>query len=220
MNTQAGGVTLIKSAVLNLIDMPDNPRWVEETNNAGVAVLSFPPIHNSGDIPFYPAITQLQYQHFSEDDKFWIKEYTGIIKYKRLKAQSYVLNPDEVQLNFLKRLYLAVWAVYQTELPKTVYHICSLTDTSFSWYQPGMEFITPAFVSTSKRDDLKWEGNCKWEITLNPRKRDHVAYVKDWSEFPDEEEILISCCTRFKVLEKYTKHKGKDYYIYLEYLDI
>jgi len=84
-----------------------------------------------------------------------------------------------------------------------------------------MIFYTPAFVSTSTNADLEWSGNCKWEITLQKGKRHHVVDVKTVSLHPEEDEILLSCCTRFKVLSKSKIDEPPfEYYIRLEYLDL
>jgi len=105
-----------------------------------------------------------------------------------------------------------------------VYHIRTLTDISFGWYEDGMEFITPAFVSTSELSNLNWPGNCMWEITLKKGARERLANVMAWSEYPTEHEILICCYTRFKVLSKQTNFTDKHgkvwpYYVQLEFLD-
>jgi len=182
--------------------------------------VSFKPILDKSVIPFYDEVTQQTYHHgITDDDRTWINHYTGSA-YKRLKVQSYVLNPDEEHKKFLKGLYMACWAAYQQNLPFKVYHILTVTDLSFSWYEEGMIFFTPAFISTSKKQDLKWAGNCKWEISLSKGNRHHAVDVKEMSEYPDEDEILISCCTRFKVISKHRDYNGFAYYIYLEYLDI
>jgi len=149
-----------------------------------------------------------------------IFKYTGPEDYKELKVKSYLLQLDDEQKKFLKELYLEVWGIYQKNLPTMVYHICTLSDLSYSWYEVGMEFITPAFVSTSTKKDLKHEGNCKWEITLKPGMRERVAFVKEWSQYKSEEEVLICCCTRFKVISKQRVNEGKIlYHICLDYLD-
>jgi len=83
-----------------------------------------------------------------------------------------------------------------------------------------MIFYSPAFVSTSTKDDLDWAGNTKWEITLQKGKRHHVVNVKSMSQHSDEDEILLSCCTRFKVLAKHEDYQEFKYYVYLEYLDL
>jgi len=197
-----------------------NSNWQFDSQN-GKHFISYRPITDKSLIPFYDVVTQQQYhQGLNRRDKRWINHYTGP-SYERLKVHSYTLKPDAVQLDFLKGLYLACWASVQTNLPSKVYHICYLTETSFSWFVEGMEFYTPAFVSTSKDPNLKWKGNCKWEITLNEGKRDHVVDVKTMSQHPDEDEILISCCTRFRVLstDLLANDPQFNYYIRMEYLD-
>jgi len=196
-----------------------NTNW-EFDNEKGKSFMSFRPITDQSVIPFYDEVTQQSYHaDLNKEDKKWINLYTGN-KYKRLKVQSYTLNPDEEQLEFLKGLYLACWVAVQPNLPFKVYHICNLTEKSYSWFEDGMIFYTPAFVSTSKNENLPWPGNCKWEIILTKGKRHHAVDVKSMSQHPTEDEILISCCTRFKVLSKHTNHKDFDYYVYLEYLDL
>jgi len=189
----------------------------------GKTYISFPPITDKSQIPFYDKVTKQTYhQGVNGKDIYWINHYTGP-SYERLKVHSYTLEPDYFQLRFMKGLYSACWATVQSDLPTTVYHICNLTEMSFSWFKEGMEFYTPAFVSTSKKTNLDWPGNCKWEITLNEGKRDHVADVKMMSQHPDEDEILISCCTRFRVVSKCTTPSFDphyDYYICMEYLDL
>lgn len=218
--THGGGYSLKLNDVLSAISdsIPDSDRIVLETEN-GDNYVSFKPITKPEDITFYDEVTKQMYHHgINEEDKEWIRQYTGS-GYKKLKVQSYILKPDKEHLSFLKGLYSACWASYQTNLPSTVYHICTVTEESFSWYETDMIFYTPAFISTSKRDNLKWPGNCKWEITLIKNNRHHAVDVKDWSQYRDEEEVLLSCCTRFKVLSKHKNHKGFPYYVYLEFLD-
>jgi len=224
--TQCGGYSLLKDDVEKLAKpetlavLKKDKRVVEETGIDGISFFSFKPITDKNQIPFYQEVTKQSYHHqLTEEDKKWITEYTGD-RYKKLKVQSYVLDPDEDHKAFLKGLYMACWASFQTDLPFTVYHICRLTELSFSWYEEGMIFYTPAFVSTSRRDDLEWKGNCKWEITLTKGNRHHAVDVKEWSQYPTEDEILISCCTRFKVISKCQNHQNKKYYVYLEYLDV
>jgi len=184
--------------------------------------ISFRPITDKSLIPYYNEVTQQDcnyHEGLNDDDKFWINKYTGP-EYKKLKAQSYTLDPDKDQLEFLKKLYLACWVAVQDNLPETVYHICSLTPRSYSWLEKDMIFYSPAFVSTSTKDDLDWAGNTKWEITLQKGKRHHVVNVKSMSQHSDEDEILLSCCTRFKVLAKHEDYQEFKYYVYLEYLDL
>jgi len=187
--------------------------------------ISFKPITDSSQIPYYNEVTKQDcnyHQGLNEDDISWIRKYTGP-DYKKLKVQSYTLNPDDEQLEFLKKLYLACWVADQDNLPETVYHVCNLTPRSYSWFKKKMIFYSPAFVSTSTNSDLQWSGNCKWEITLQKGKRHHVVDVKTMSQHPDEDEILLSCCTRFRVLYKSKDFKDDpdfEYYVKLEYLDL
>lgn len=219
--TAGGGYSVKKEDVLSLITPGTNlntQRIIQEEEN-GISFFSFKPITKKSDIPYYEEVTKQIYHHgINDEDKMWIGKYTGP-EYKKLKVQSYVLNPDKEQLAFLKGLYVACWAPYQMDLPDTVYHICTLTESSFSWYEPDMIFYTPAFISTSKRNNLKWPGNCKWEITLKKGNRHHAVAVKEWSNYAAEEEILLSCCTRFKVLSTHRHHKDYPFYVYLEFLD-
>jgi ubiquitin C len=197
-----------------------NTNWEFDINEKGKSFISFHPITDKSMIPFYDEVTQQSYHDgLNQADKKWINLYTGN-KYKRLKVQSYTLDPDQEQLEFLKGLYLACWVAVQHNLPFKVYHICNLTEKSFSWLEEGMEFYTPAFLSTSRNENLPWPGNCKWDITLTKGKRHHAVDVKEMSQHPTEDEILISCCTRFRVISKETNHKDFDYYVYLEYLDL
>jgi len=65
--------------------------------------VSFRPITKKSRIPFYDEVTQQPYhEEFNEEDRKWIRRYTGS-SYKKLKVQSYILNPDNKQLNFLKK---------------------------------------------------------------------------------------------------------------------
>jgi len=198
--------------------------WINDQDKEGNLYISFKPITDKEMIPFYNEVVNQTYHHgLTEDDEEWIRKYTDSA-YKRLKVQSYILQPDEDHLLFLKGLYLACWGAYQKDLPTTVYHICNLTDQSYDWYKEGMIFITPAFVSTSKKSNLNWSGNTQWEISLTKGKRHHAAYVKAMSVYPSEEEVLISCCTRFIVLSKREGVKEEKerfaYYIKLEFLDL
>jgi len=199
-----------------------NAKWQFDSQN-GKNYICFRPITDKSHITFYDAVTNQTYrQGLSQTDIYWINHYTGP-SYERLKVHSYILKPDHEQLEFLKGLYLACWAAVQPDLPSTVYHICSLTDTSFSWFVEGMEFYTPAFISTSINPDLTWKGNCKWEITLKEGMRDHGVDVKKMSQHPEEDEILISCCTRFRVISKHiypVNDPNFNYYICMEYLDL
>jgi len=197
-----------------------NANWQFDSEN-GKNFISVRPITDKSQIPFYDEVTQQSYhQGLNQSDRDWINQYTGP-SYERLKVHSYILKPDINQKTFLKGLYLACWAAVQSNLPSKVYHICYLTETSFSWFEEGMVFYTPAFVSTSSNPNLKWKGNCKWEITLTEGMRKHVVDVKTMSQHSDEDEILISCCTRFKVVSKHLDENDPkfDYYIYMEYLD-
>jgi hypothetical protein len=197
----------------------ENTNW-EHDELGEKEFYSFKPILDPSKIPFYEDVVKQTYHHgLTDKDQKWIKKYTGKA-YNRLKVQAYTLDPDPKQLAFLKGLFLSCWAAYQTDLPSTVYHILMVTEKSFSWYVENMIFYTPAFISTSRKDDFKWKGNCKWEITLTKGNRHHAVDVKQVSCCPWEDEILISCCTRFKVLKAYKNHKGYDFYVYLEYLDI
>jgi len=40
-------------------------------------------------------------------------------------------------------------------------------------------------------------------VSLVQRNRDHAADVQEWSKFHAEEEILLSCCSKVKVLKKF-----------------
>jgi len=194
--------------------------WIYDSNEKGEDFISFMPITDKLLIPFYDEVTQQPYHDgLNEKDKEWINQYTGE-SYEKLKVHSYTLEPDEAQLEFLKGLYLACWAAVQSDLPTKVYHICNLTEKSFSWFEEKQQFYTPGFVSTSKNPNLDWPGNCKWEITLTKGRRHHAVDVKTISKYPKEDEILISCCTRFRVLSKHIDHKGYKYYLYLKYLDL
>jgi len=185
--------------------------------------ISFKPIIDRSVIPFYNAVTQQDsnyHQGLNDDDKYWINKYTGP-DYKKLKVQSYTLNPNAKQLKFLKKLYLACWVAEQDNLPDKVYHVCNLTEMSYSWLTEELIFYTPAFVSASTNEELKWSGNCKWEILLQKGKRHHVVDVKEFSQHPEEDEILLSCCTRFKVISKREAYQEEfKYYVQLEYLDL
>jgi len=223
MGKQTGGYSIPLSTVLENVGdktvLTKNTNW-EFDNENGKSFVSFKPIYDTAGIPFYDAVTKQTYHNgLNNEDRTWINQYTTS-KYKRLKVQSYILDPDEEHIKFLQGLYLACWVAVQSNLPFKVYHVCNVTEKSYSWYEENRVFYTPAFISTSRKEDLKWPGNCKWEITLTKGNRHHAVDVKEMSAYPDEDEILISCCTRFKVLSKHKDHKGYAYYIYLEYLDV
>jgi hypothetical protein len=182
---------------------------------------NFRPITDKALIPFYDEVTNQPYHNgLNQEDKEYIVRYTGNDEYKRLKVQAYTLDPDEDQLKFLKKLYLACWSAVQSNLPEKVYHICYLTEQSFGWLRDDLVFYTPGFVSTTTKKDFRWDGNCKWEITLTKGKRHHAANISSISQNPTEDEILLSCCTRFRVTSTRTNHDGFAYYVYLDYLDL
>jgi hypothetical protein len=212
---QAGGYTLPKFIVNAYVTIPKSDR-IEEIKETDL--VRFKPIISPGEIPYYTDILQIEYPDGELGPKSCITRYTGD-EYEKLKVQCYTLQLDEVQKTFLIGLFKEVWGVHQENLPSTVYHICNLDEESFEWYKPGLVFITPAFVSTSVNPNFRWSGNCKWEITLKPGQRAHAADVSEWSYHKEEKEVLICCCTRFRVISKQKDHNGKAYYIYLEYLD-
>lgn len=227
--TQRGGVSIpLSFYTSNDIPLPEEPtpetdyNYRYDKNEDGRPFVSFKPITNKSKIPYYDEITRQPYHHgVSDEDKVWISKYTSK-DYRRLKAQSYILNPDDHHMRFLKGLYLACWCSFQTDLPDIVYHICYLTDTSFDWYDIGMVFYTPAFVSTSRKNNLPWFGNCQWVISLSKGKRHHAVDVMELSNHRSEEEILISCCTKFKVVgkERLLNDQKFKYKVFLEYLDL
>jgi len=220
---QSGGYSILAENVnrhissANTLTRCDN--W-ERDQLVDKEFISFKPILDPSKIPYYEDVIKQTYHHgLTAKDQKWIKKYTGK-DYHRLKVQAYTLDPDPKHLEFLKGLFLACWSAYQEDLPLTVYHILTVTEKSFSWYEENMIFYTPAFISTSRKDDFKWKGNCKWEITMTKGNRHHAVDVKQVSCCPWEDEILISCCTRFRVLKTHRNHKGYDFYVYLEYLDL
>jgi hypothetical protein len=219
---QYGGTLTTQTIAKHSSALPlTTAKWEFDYEN-GKPYISFPPVLDKSEIPFYDAVVHQPYhEDLTAEDEKWIKKYTGIA-YEKLKVHAYTLVPDGEQLTFLKGLYLACWAARQLDLPTTVYHMCTLTEKSFSWFsQENLEFITPGFISTSKNPNFKWgDSNCKWEITLTPGKRDHAANVSAISKYKKEEEILLSCCTRFRVLSSRRNYKDYKYYIFMEYLDL
>lgn len=192
--------------------------WENDVNEDGHTMVCFRPVTDRSVIPFYDMVTKQPYHNgLTAEDEQAIRDYTGD-GYKILNTKCYTLKLDDEYLPIAKKLFSACYAAVQTDLPFKVYHFCKMTEKSFDWWQVGMTFYTPAFVSASRNPYLKWPGNCRWEILLSKGQRHHVVDVRNISLHPNEQEILISCCTRFRILEK--NRTGENFYLKLQYLDL
>jgi len=82
-----------------------------------------------------------------------------------------------------------------------------------SWY-PGKIKTFKGYTSTSKKKGFKWKGNVKMFIKSKTGK--YVGFV---SAFPNEQEVLFSPATKFKVIKKEKENNPStkvEWHIYLE----
>lgn len=82
-----------------------------------------------------------------------------------------------------------------------------------SWY-PGKIKTFNGYTSTSKKKGFKWSGNVKMFIKSKTGK--YVGFI---SAFPNEQEVLFSPATKFKVIKKEKENNPStkvEWHIWLE----
>jgi len=118
----------------------------------------------------------------------------------------FILN---VNLNLLNRvtdkeyfdkLMLACLGSYQTNLSDVTYRFCNMNDEELQYYSDHQReyIIFKSFTSTSMKS-LSSFGNTKMVIHLIRKKRNGAIYIRDYSQFPDEEEILLCAYSKFYI---------------------
>jgi len=130
--------------------------------------------------------------------------YTQNHIYKKLNEglnQSTKVSLTKFQKHFTVLLGDAIWKIVE-KLPKKVYRGMYLTDHELMEYKQaeGKTIYWYGFTSTSQSEEVaRGFGNAFFEIELEKGNRDCVANMKDESQYPEEEEVLISANAGFYV---------------------
>lgn len=75
-------------------------------------------------------------------------------------------------------------------------------------YGIGSQFYFASFTSASKREDLGFGGSHKMRITIrNNQKKNYCYHVKNISDHPNEDEVLITAYSNF-IIRKITKNEN------------
>lgn len=104
-----------------------------------------------------------------------------------------------IKLIFLKFLFIENCVCFVSKKFEKCNTHSDLSQQEFDSYEVNQPNYNPRVWSTS-RLQLPWSGNTWMYVSLVRGNRDHVADVQEWSKFPHEEEILLSCCSSMQWL--------------------
>ncbi|NEO85306.1 MAG: hypothetical protein F6J87_13815 [Spirulina sp. SIO3F2] len=160
-------------------------------------------------------------KHLNKDEIAGVCNYTGS-RYKRMNALlrgdyktfEENLQPGETMEEALastrQDIELANSSLdklpaYQGEdgKPPIVHRGSNLPPEVVDKYEPGQEVTEEAFTSTSTAAESAYQKNTKFEIYSKNGKE-----IKNYSQYPNEKEVVFPPGTKFKVLEKTTDKDG------------
>lgn len=149
--------------------------------------------------------------YYTTESALWA--YTGDEFYDEL---NYALRKDTDQLVEFKPLISALReALRNHHAGGTVYRGVNMTHREADLYKKGFQFLWPGFTSTSRDEWIadrfgSWGEGVKviFEIKLDGKGPKGVTWSRDISEFsqyPEEEEVLIYCYSGFRVSQRWVE---------------
>eukprot|EP01126_Amoeba_proteus_P024621 TRINITY_DN24758_c0_g1_i1.p1 TRINITY_DN24758_c0_g1~~TRINITY_DN24758_c0_g1_i1.p1 ORF type:complete len:584 (-),score=122.88 TRINITY_DN24758_c0_g1_i1:18-1769(-) len=163
----------------------------------------------------YPKLKHFHFKIDISERKYRdaIKIYTGDTIYAKLNAHLNLLN-SVCDPELFDALMSTCLGAYQKNLPEMVYRKAVLSFSELYFYQRniGKTIVWKAFTSTSRKNESNFPG-VTITIRLLPKYRNGAVDLADFSEYRNEEEILLCAYSTFYV--KYATEEE----IFLVYLD-
>lgn len=159
-------------------------------------------LHAAGDNPSPEAVVSAVIRAYTKES-FLYRE-----------ANQALLHDSAVQLctygGFVRALRCAILSRVRAGYNVTCGHVwrgMQLDDNSM--YQPGQKFLWPNFVSTSQHKEQAFIGNTLFCINLDGEGLTYAIDIEEFSEFPEEKEVLIYPYSGYEVISREERDNGQ-----------